>query len=102
MSYAYSETMPDQLPVTQKQIVFARKLAMQNQVTLPWEVQQDRQALSRWIDTQAKATPSQDLRPTSKQVAFAERIARAKRRDVPDECYKSRDLMSRWITSNKH
>ncbi len=102
MSYASSETMPDQLPATQKQILFARKLAMQNHVILPWEVQQDRRALSQWIDTQTKTTPSQDMRPTSKQVAFAERIARAKRRDVPDECYKSRDLMSRWITSNKH
>lgn len=102
MSYAYSDISPDQLPVTQKQIAFARKLALQNQVTLPWDVQQDRRSLSRWIDTQAKLTPVHDSRPTSKQVAFAERIARAKRRAVPDECYRDREMISRWITSNKH
>ena len=102
MSYAYSDISPEQLPVTQKQITFARKLAAQNQVILPWDVQQDRRALSLWIDAQTKMAPMLDSRPTSKQVAFAERIARAKRRPVPDECYRDRELMSRWITSNKH
>lgn len=102
MSYAYSDITPDHLPVTAKQIAFARKLALQNQVNLPWDVQQDRRSLSRWIDAQAKSAPVHDMRPTSKQVAFAERIARAKRRDVPDECYRDREMMSRWITSNKH
>ena len=89
------------LPATEKQIVFARRLASRNQVVLPWDVQQDRRALSRWIETQSQLTISAPYQPSSKQVAFAERIARAKRKTVPDECFQSRELMSRWINSNR-
>ena len=38
------------VPVTPKQIAYARSLALKNQTLLPWEVQQDRRALSSWID----------------------------------------------------
>jgi hypothetical protein len=98
-----TDTMDDPiiLPATEKQIMFARRVASQNQVVLPWEVQQDRRALSRWIDAQAQKPASAPDHPTSKQVAFAERLARAKRRAVPDECFRSRALMSRWIDSNR-
>ena len=100
------ETAPEipavALPVTAKQLSYARTLAMRNGAVLPWEAQQDRRSLSAWIEAQARQAPLPSDRPSSKQVAFAERIARAKRRDVPEECFKSRDLMSRWITANKH
>jgi hypothetical protein len=89
------------LPATQKQLIFARKLAMQNHVVLPWDVQHDRKALSNWIDTQAKVPRITSSEPSSRQVAFAERLARAKRRQVPEECFRSRELMSRWIDSNR-
>lgn len=101
MSYTQNDTSTPTLPVTQKQMVFARTLAMRNQVTLPWEAQQDRRSLSQWIDEQVKSPAAVNTRPTSKQAAFAERIARIKRRSVPDECYRDRELMSRWIDSNK-
>ena len=91
------------LPATPKQIAYARQLAMRNGAVLPWDIQQDRQAISRWIEMQSKRSgPSDDDRPSSKQVAFAERIARARHRDVPDECYRSRSMMSRWIECNRH
>ena len=66
------------LPVTPKQIAYARSLALRNQTLLPWEVQQDRRALSSWIDAQARLKPvsTLDQLPSSKQVAFAERLAR--------------------------
>lgn len=90
------------IPATQRQIAYARALALRNQVVLPWEVQQDRRTLSRWIDAQAALPPAQpDNRPSSKQVAFAERIARISRRAVPDECFRDRQMMSRWIDSNR-
>lgn len=90
------------LPVTQRQLAYARSLALRNQTLLPWEVQQDRRALSRWIEAQAAMRPAETgNRPSSKQVAFAERIARAKRRAVPDACFHDRDLMSRWIDGNR-
>jgi len=92
---------PQALPATEKQLLFARKLALQNQVILPWGIQQDRRALSQWIDAQSRMTPVASEHPTSKQVAFAERLARAKRRSVPDECFQSRELMSRWIDCNR-
>jgi len=86
------------LPATPKQIAYARSLAL----LLPWEVQQDRRALSAWIDAQARLKPgTQDSRPTSKQVAFAERLARIKRRAVPDECFRDKGLMSKWIDGNR-
>ena len=100
------ETAPEipavALPVTAKQLSYARTLAMRNGAVLPWEAQQDRRSLSAWIEAQARQAPLPSDRQSSKKVAFAERIARAKRRDVPEECFQSRDLMSRWITANKH
>ena len=91
------------LPVTEKQLSFARQIAQRTGQVLPWEAQQDRQALSRWID-QHRGVPSPSKfanYPSSKQVAFAERIARYKRSQVPQECFRDRSLMSRWIDSNK-
>ena len=63
------------LPVTPKQIAYARSLALRNQTLLPWEVQQDRRSLSAWIEAQAQLKPVSDMDrlPTSKQVAFAEK-----------------------------
>ncbi|WFE76649.1 hypothetical protein [Roseinatronobacter sp. S2] len=91
------------LPATPKQIAYARALALRNQTLLPWEVQQDRRALSAWIDTQARMKPATalDSLPSSKQVAFAERLARIKRRAVPEECFRDKGLMSKWIDGNR-
>jgi hypothetical protein len=89
------------LPATERQIAYARSLALRNQSLLPWEVQQDRRSLSAWIEVQAKLKPADTSHPTSKQVAFAERLARIKRRSVPDECFRDRQLLSRWIDSNR-
>ena len=96
-----TDIMTQPLPATAKQIQFARKLALRNQVILPWEVQQDRRALSQWIDAQARIKYTPGDHPTSKQVAYAERLARAKRMAVPEECFRSRELMSRWIDHNR-
>ena len=91
------------LPATQKQIAYARSLALKNQTPLPWEVQQDRRSLSAWIDAQARMKPLSELDrlPSSKQVAFAERLARIKRRAVPEECFRDKGLMSKWIDGNR-
>ncbi len=89
------------MPVTPRQIAYARSLAQRNKTLLPWEVQQDRRSLSAWIEAQAGLKPVEDNHPTSKQVAFAERIAKMRRRAVPDECFRDRQLLSRWIDSNR-
>jgi hypothetical protein len=90
------------LPATERQIAYARALALKNRTLLPWGGQQDRRSLSAWIDAQARLKPgTQDSRPTSKQVAFAERLARIKRRAVPDECFRDKGLMSKWIDGNR-
>lgn len=91
----------DPLPVTQRQMSFARTLALRNGVTLPWEVQQDRHSLSRWIDAQQKAQPMAPGTPSSRQIAFAEQIARRKRISVPEACFKDRETMSLWINRYK-
>ena len=52
------------LPATERQIAYARSLALRNQSLLPWEVQQDRRSLSAWIEAQAKLTPA--IRPPSR------------------------------------
>ena len=92
-----------QLPVSEKQIRFARLIAQRAGKTLPWEVQQDRRALSAWIDKNLRKSEASRFAnyPSSKQVAFAERIARFKRRDVPQECFHDRSIMSKWIDSNR-
>lgn len=91
------------LPVTPRQLAYARALALRNQTLLPWAVQQDRRSLSTWIEAQAQLKPmaATDALPSSKQVAFAERLARIKRRAVPEECFRDKGLMARWIDSNK-
>ncbi len=91
------------LPATERQLAYARSLALRNQSLLPWAVQQDRRSLSAWIEAQAALKPmaASDSRPSSKQVAFAERLARIKRRAVPDECFRDRQLLSRWIDCNR-
>ncbi|NPD14698.1 hypothetical protein HOY34_05700 [Xinfangfangia sp. D13-10-4-6] len=95
------ETAEFGLPVTPRQIAYAKSLALRNRTLLPWDVQHDRQRLSSWIEAQARLQPVGGSEPTSKQVAFAERIARHKRRAIPDECFRDRQLLSRWIDSNK-
>lgn len=91
------------LPATPRQVAYARALALRNQTLLPWDVQQDRRALSAWIDAQARLKPAAtlDALPSSKQVAFAERLARIKRCAVLDECFRDKALMSKWIDGNK-
>ena len=54
------------LPATERQIAYARSLALRNQSLLPWEVQQDRRSLSAWIETQAKLTPA--IQPPSRSL----------------------------------
>lgn len=92
------------LPVTEKQLAFARQIAARAALELPDEVQNDRRAMSAWIDAnrpKRAASPDFSNYPSSKQVAFAERIARIKRRNVPQECFRDRVMMSHWIDSNR-
>lgn len=92
------------LPVSDKQLRFARQIAARGALELPPEAQQDRRAMSAWIDAHLprrdRADPAASRSPSSRQVAFAERIARIKRRNVPRECFRDMGLMSAWIDSN--
>jgi len=94
-----------QLPVSNKQLRFARAIAARAALDLPSDVLQDRRAMSAWIDAhahrQTRSGPDFSRYPSSRQVAFAERIARIKRRQVPRECFQDMGLMSRWIDSNR-
>ena len=91
------------LPVSSKQLAYARDIAGRIGADLPEEVQMDRAALSAWISAHrpARGAGRFDNYPSSKQVAFAERIARIKRRNVPDECFRDRGLLSKWIDHNR-
>lgn len=91
------------LPVSEKQLSYARQIAARMRAKLPDEVQTDRRKLSRWIDDNRNVGASGRYAsyPSSKQVAFAERIARIKRRNVPQECFRDKGMMSRWIDSNR-
>lgn len=91
------------LPVTEKQLQFARTIAQRTGRPLPGEVQQDRHALSAWISENKDVSKGGKFEnyASSKQVAFAERIARMKRRTVPEECIRDRGLMSKWIDCNR-
>lgn len=91
------------LPATEKQISYARVLAAKTGAALPRHIEQDRVALSKWIDSHKVPAPQGRFSeyPSSKQVQFAERIARIKRSEVPPECFRDKTLMSRWIDGNK-
>jgi hypothetical protein len=90
------------LPATEKQILFAQKIAKSSNIALPVDALADRQRISQWIDKHKSAVPVTRFSnyPSSKQVGFAERIARIKRRDIPHECFRDRTMMSKWIDSN--
>lgn len=89
-------------PATEKQVAFARTLAVKTGTALPAALLHDKVGLSAWID-QAKRAPEGRFSsyPSAKQVQFAERIARLKRREIPAECFKDKVMMSRWIDGNK-
>lgn len=91
------------LPPTQKQVLYARELALRTNTPLPADVRQERYRLSRWIDAQKSQMGriGDRLAPSAKQLAFAERIARARRLDIPDDCYRSRRELSLWIDRNR-
>jgi hypothetical protein len=91
------------LPVTARQIAYARSLALRNQTILPDGLLADRRRLSAWIEAQARLSPAAATTslPSSRQVAFAERLARIKHRAVPDECFRDKGLMSKWIDGNR-
>ncbi|WP_037313794.1 hypothetical protein [Ruegeria halocynthiae] len=90
------------LPVTDRQMRYARAIAQQSALEIPVEAQRDRRALSNWISAHKPDDPSPFANyPTGKQVAFAERIARTKRRQVPSECFRDKQAMSLWIDHNK-
>ena len=91
------------VPATLKQLNYARQIAAMYKKTLPTEVEQDRYALSQWIDKNMPA-PVTGLfanYPSSKQVGFAEHIARMKRSVVPHECFRDKSAMSVWIDTNR-
>lgn len=98
---------PAALPVlqpTERQLLYARRIAASAGIVLPWETQQDRAVLSEWISANAEQLKSRNPdpgTPSSRQVGYAERIARARQRTIPDECYRSRDLLTKWIDTNK-
>ncbi len=90
------------LPVTDRQMRYARAIAEQSALEIPVEAQRDRRSLSNWISAHKPHDPSPFANyPTGKQVAFAERISRSKRRPIPSECFRDKQMMSRWIDQNK-
>ena len=90
------------LPVTDRQMRYARAIAEKSALEIPVEAQRDRKSLSAWISAHKPVDPSPFASyPTGKQVAFAERISRSKRRPIPSECFRDKQMMSRWIDHNK-
>ena len=90
------------LPVTDRQMRYARAIAQQSALEIPVEAQRDRQSMSAWISAHKPDDPSPFANyPTGKQVAFAERISRSKRRPIPSECFRDKQMMSRWIDQNR-
>ncbi|WP_170467330.1 hypothetical protein [Ruegeria arenilitoris] len=90
------------LPVTDRQMRYARAIAQQSALEIPVEAQRDRRSMSAWISAHKPVDPSPFANyPTGKQVAFAERISRTKRRPIPSECFRDKQAMSLWIDHNK-
>lgn len=89
-------------PATEKQVAFARALAVKTGESLPTALLHNKTGLSAWIDRVKQAPEGKFAAyPSAKQVQFAERIARLKRRQIPAECFKDKVMMSRWIDGNK-
>ncbi len=90
------------MPVTDRQLRYARAIAKKSELEIPVEAQRDRKSMSDWISAHKPSDPSPFADyPTGKQVAFAERISRSKRRPIPSECFRNKRMMSKWIDDNK-
>lgn len=90
------------LPVTDRQMHYARTIAEQSALEIPVEAQRDRRSMSAWISAHKPHDPSPFASyPSGKQVAYAERISRSKRRPIPSECFRDKHAMSLWIDHNK-
>ncbi|WP_170382113.1 hypothetical protein [Ruegeria atlantica] len=90
------------LPVTDRQMRYARAIAEQSALEIPVEARRDRKSMSAWISAHKPHDPSPFSNyPSGKQVAFAERISRSKRRPIPSECFRDKHAMSAWIDHNK-
>lgn len=55
------ETSAFVLSATPRQIAYARSIAERNRNLLPWDVQQDRRALSAWMDAQTRLKPAVEM-----------------------------------------
>lgn len=90
------------LPVTDRQMRYARAIARQAALDIPVEAQRDRRSMSDWISAHKPQDPSPFANyPTGKQVAYAEGISRSKRRPIPAECFHDKRTMSQWIDHNR-
>lgn len=90
------------LPVSDRQMRYARAIAEQTAREIPVEAQRDRRSMSDWIAAHKPNDPSPFADyPTGKQIAFAERISRGKKRPIPNECFRDKRAMSQWIDRNK-
>ena len=90
------------VPVTDRQMHYARAIAEKSALRIPVEAQRDYSSLSDWISAHKQSDPSPFANyPTGKQIAFAEFISRSKRRPIPSECFRDKQMMSRWIDRNK-
>ena len=84
---------------TLKQLNYARSLAYKNGALLPWDVQNNKAKITKWITKQVRAVAICTT-PSAKQLNYAKFICRKKKTKLPEYCYSNRDELSRWI--NKH
>lgn len=83
---------PGSRPPTEKQLAYAQRLASMNDVALPVEVEQDRDACSGFIDKQLEV-----VAPSEKQVTYAKSLAEEKGISVPDHVFNSMKATSDFI-----
>jgi len=82
-------------PPSDKQLAYAKRLAMQNGAVLPDDVHSSSMSCSRFIDEQLSMTM-----PSAKQLEYAELLASRAGTSLPPESMKSAASISKYIEEN--
>lgn len=83
-------------PPSEKQLMYAQRLAQQLSLELPQEAQSDMSACSNFIDDALSRA-----KPTDRQIEFAKIIAASLQQPLPDHVLESSKAISLYIESNK-
>lgn len=92
MDFVKISTDAEIKPPSEKQLEFAKKLAKDQNLELPKDIENNWKICNEFIEKAKKSTP-----PTEKQIAFAQKLANDQKIELPKNYDKSIEICSKFI-----